>query len=70
MTLLTLRQLDRTRQPGSARVGAGWYAAMTGAKSPGSVIDITFDEVQAMGGRDPRSQNNFCAGTVVGGFTP
>jgi hypothetical protein len=43
---------------------------MTGAKSPGSVIDITFDEVKAMGGRDPRSQNNFCAGTVVGGFTP
>ena len=68
MTLLTLRQLDRTRQPGSARVGAGWYAAMGGTSRVG-VMDIMFSEGRAIGGRDSRSQRSIGAGTGKG-FTP
>src|SRR4051794_22123351 len=68
MISLSLRQLDRTRQPGFARVDARWYAAMGGA-SQASVMNITVKELKAIGGRDPRSQRSIGAGTEKG-FTP
>jgi hypothetical protein len=70
MMSFTLRQLDHTRQPGSARVAAGWNAPMTGASSSIGVIEITFGELTAKGGRDSRSRNKVDAGTGSEGFTP
>lgn len=70
MMSFTLRQLDHTRQPGSARLAAGWDVPMTGASSSVGVIEITFGELTAKGGRDSRSRNRVDAGTGSEGFTP
>jgi hypothetical protein len=70
MTSFTLRQLDRTRQTGSARLGASWYAPMRGAASQAGVIGITIGEFKSVGGRDSRPQDRVGAVTVSGESAP
>jgi hypothetical protein len=70
MTSLTLRQLDRTRQTGSARLGASWYAPESGAAGQAGVIGITVGEFKSVGGRDSWPQDIVGAVTVIGGSTP
>lgn len=69
MMSLSLSQLDRTRQPGFARVGASWYAPMGGA-GRASVIDITFSEIKSVGNPDSQLQDIIGAGTESEEFTP
>jgi hypothetical protein len=52
MTAFTLRQLDRTRQPGYARLDAGWSAPAIGAAKRMRVIGVTFAEFSSIDGRD------------------
>ncbi|HMA25712.1 MAG TPA: hypothetical protein VKP00_16985, partial [Gemmatimonadaceae bacterium] len=54
MMSFTLRQLDRTRQPGSARLGASWYAPVQGAQSQVGVIGVTLGETNSIDGQDSR----------------
>lgn len=70
MTSFTLRQLDRTRQTGSARLGASWYAPMDGAASQAGVIGVTIGEFKSVGGRDSRPQSIVGAATGSRGSTP
>ncbi len=70
MMSFTLRQLDRTRQPGTTRLGATWYAPMSGAASPAGVIDVTSVELGSVGRRDSRRQSIVGAVTVCGGTRP
>jgi hypothetical protein len=70
MTSIMPRQLDRTRQTGSARLGASWYAPMSGAASPAGVIGVTVGEFKSVGGRDSWPRDNVGAVTVSGGVTP
>jgi hypothetical protein len=70
MTSLTLRQLDRTRQTGSARLGASWYAPASGAASQAGVIGVTIGEFNSVGGQDSWPQDIVGAATVIGGSAP
>jgi hypothetical protein len=71
MMALTLRQLDRKRQPGLAQRGASWSAPIqSGALSSGDVIDVTFGEYKAINGRDSRPRSKSGAVTGSGGCTP
>jgi hypothetical protein len=69
MMSLSLPQLDRTRQPGFARVGASWYAPVGGAGRAG-VIDITFSEIKTVGNPDSQSPKIIGAGTGLEAFAP
>jgi hypothetical protein len=73
MTSLTLRQLDRTRQPGFAQRGASWSAPVQTARDESSSIggiDVAFGEYKSIDGRDSRPSSKSGAGAVSGAFTP
>jgi len=70
MTSPSLRQLDRTRQTGSARLGASWYAPMDGAPSQAGVIGVKIGEFKSVGGRDSRPQDRVGAAIGSGRTAP
>ncbi|HEX8946073.1 MAG TPA: hypothetical protein VF785_23260 [Gemmatimonadaceae bacterium] len=69
MTASTLRQLDRTRQPGFARRGASWYAPVEGAQSQAGVTNVRRNEFSSIDGRDSWPTSMSGAVTVSGGST-
>jgi hypothetical protein len=69
MTAFTLRQLDRTRQPGFAQRGASWYAPVEGAQSQAGAKNIRRSEFSSIDGRVSWPISISGAVTVSGGST-